>query len=369
MKLISFSSQFQPLIEQMGAELSEFDIVVKPRDPIEIELEGAGLDVPLHDVAPIGGLLSYAGLQVVLYIPDQGRNIDKVFIDGWSYGKKVHVADCKVLDKMRMQNRFERYRAVANTSGRFEVFGTSYKSGRDVQGVAELRACKVCLKYLNYQGYVTEPGKQNEILKNFNLEEFFLSYSTLFKSLPRSLRHKQGGYSSDWSKISKALREKRNWRCESCDLSLAKHRHLLDTHHVNGNKADNDESNLKALCKDCHRKQPMHDHMGISSEHMSTIQRLRNEQGVLGGDETWEGSIELVDSSFEGLLRLCKTHKKPLPEVGYDVSDSRGAVLVQAELAWPNDKYAVVMDDKEKQLVESVGWRCDTLSEALRTYQ
>ena len=369
MKLISPAGQLWSLVRQMGADTVEFDIGTKPRDPFEIKLEGAGIDVPLKDVEPTGGLLSYAGRQVVLYIPDQDRRIDEVLIDGWNKGKKVHVADCKVLDDMRRKKRFERYRAVANTSGKFEVFGTSYQTGKDVEGTAELRACKVCLKYLNYRGYATDPGKQIQILKSFNLEDFFLSYSTLFRTLPSAIRQKQGGYSSDWSEISKALRKKRNWCCESCKLDLSKNPQLLDAHHVNGNKADNDESNLKALCKDCHRKQPMHGHMGISSKDMVAVQRLRHEQGVLGGDGDWEDIIKLADTSFEGLLRLYQKDQRDLPEVGYEILDGRGAVAVQVEVAWPADKYAVVIHDKEKQSLEAVSWRCHTLSEALRTYQ
>ncbi|MGV0034126.1 MAG: HNH endonuclease [Candidatus Azotimanducaceae bacterium WSBS_2022_MAG_OTU7] len=366
MKLISPASQLWPLVEQMGAEPVDFDIRTKPRDPIAIKLEGAGLDVPLEDVEHTGGLLSYVGRQVVLYIPDQGRKIDEAILDGWNDGKKVHVADCEVLKDMRRENRFERYRAVANTSGQFEVFGTS-RTGQDVKGTATLRACMVCLKHLNYKGYVTQPSKQPAILRDFNLEEFFLSYSTLFKSLPNSIRQKQGGYPANWSEISKALREKRNWRCENCKLDLSGHSGLLDAHHVNGNKADSDDSNLRSLCKDCHRKQPMHGHMGIDSDDMEALQRLRHKQGILGGDSNWEDIIELADTTFQGLLRLYKNNKIKVPEVGYDILHNRDAVSVQAGVAWPNEKRAVVMFDKEKQLLEAAGWRCQTLSEALRT--
>lgn len=369
MKLISPASQLWSLVEQMGAKAAEFDIGTKPRDPIAIKLEGAGLDVPLEDVEATGGLLGYAGRQVVLYIPDQGRKIDETIADGWTNGKKVHVADCRVLDNMRKKNRFERYRAVANTSGKFEVFGSSYQTGRQVEGTAELRACKVCLKHLNYKGYVTEPSRQQEILKNFDLEEFFLSYSTLFRTLPSAIRQKQGGYPSNWSEISKALREKRGWKCESCKLDLSEHRHLIDAHHVNGNKAHNDESNLKALCKDCHRKQPMHGHMGINYADMATIQRLRHDQGVLGRDCKWDDVIELADTSFGGLLKLYQKDRRTTPEIGYDILNGRGAVSVQAEVAWPKDKFAVVMDTEEKLLLEASGWRGQTLAEALRGCQ
>ena len=369
MRLISPVSKLWPLVQQMGAEQVMFDIETETRDPIAIKLEGAGLDLPLEEVASAGGLLSYDERQVVLYIPDQGRKIDEVLINGWIHGKRVHVADCRTLNEMRRKNRFERYRAVANTKGIFEVFGTSYSTGLSREGKTDLRVCINCLKHLNYKGYVTEPSERKEILHSFNLEEFFLSNSTLFRTLPSAIRQKQGGYPADWSKISKTLREKRNWRCENCKLDLSEHRKLLDAHHVNGNKADNDDTNLRTFCKDCHRKQPMHDHMGISSADMEIIQRLRHEQGILGGDGSWEDIIKLADTSFEGLLRLYEKDRRNPPEVGYDVLDSKGAVLVQAEVAWPGEKFAVVMNDQKKRLLLDGGWRCQSLSEALRAYQ
>lgn len=163
---------------------------------------------------------------------------------------------------------------------------------------------------------MTEPSRSREILHGFDLENFFLSYSTLFRTLPSTILQKQGGYAANWSEISRELRKKRNWQCESCGLYLSENRDLLDAHHENGNKADNNDTNLKALCKDCHRKQPMHGHMGISSEDMVTIQRLRHRQGVLSGDHdlSWKDCIDLVDTSFEGLLRLYENdHRVPDP--------------------------------------------------------
>ncbi len=40
--------------------------------------------------------------------------------------------------------------------------------------------------------------------------------------------------------------------CEECSF-VAKHRVQLDVDHVDGNKKNNDLSNLKTLCANCHR--------------------------------------------------------------------------------------------------------------------
>ena len=68
-----------------------------------------------------------------------------------------------------------------------------------------------------------------------------------------------------------------------------------------------------------------------------------------------------TELDFEVLVKV--------PEVGYDILDNRGVVLVQAEAAWPDEKFAVVMSDEAKPLLEAAGWRCQTLSEALRGFQ
>lgn len=365
MKLLSPASSLWPLVQKIGAEQVEIELDSGPRDDIDIQLGEGGLDITLAEVKPRGGLLEYSGRQVVLYIPDQGRNIDKALDHGPS-GKKVHVADCVTLEQMRQKNRFERYRAVANTSGSFEVFGTSHSTGEDVEGQANLRVCINCLKHLNYKGYVTEPGRAREVLNNFDLEEFFLAHSTLFRYLPKTISAKQGGYVANWASISSAFREKKQWRCESCGLDLSSHRNLLHTHHVDGNKAHNEEPNLKAFCADCHRKQPMHGYLYIKSMDMVTIQRLRHEQGVMGNNDSWAALLDLVDTSFNGLLRFYQSKRRAIPEVGYDVMNTKGEVVLQAELAWPKEKTGVVHDEEEKKQLLSAGWSAQTLSEALR---
>lgn len=366
MNIKSPADDLWPLVKKMGAKLSVFEPDIVQRPPIEIELEsGSGIEIELKDVETPGGLLGFSGRQVVLYIPDQGRNIDKVLVHGPD-GKKVHVADCITLEEMREKNRFERYRAVANTTGEFEVFGASSSTGQEIAGKANLRVCINCLKHLNYKGYVTDRGRAGEILSNFNLEEFFLAYSTLFRYLPKTIRDKQGGYVANWPTISNAFRVKRNWLCEGCGLNLESHRTLLHTHHIDGNKAHNEDSNLRALCADCHRKQPMHDYMYISPGAMVAIQRLRHQQGVFDKSCDWEELLELVDSSFSGLLRLYQSEKEDLPEVGYDIMNAKGEVVLQAELAWPEKQTAVVHDETEKEQLLQMGWNALTLSDALR---
>ena len=62
------------------------------------------------------------------------------------------------------------------------------------------------------------------------------------------------GYTKNWETISRAYRIKHNYTCEKCGLHIDNEldRMYLHTHHINGNKTDNREKNLRCLCIRCH---------------------------------------------------------------------------------------------------------------------
>ena len=73
-------------------------------------------------------------------------------------------------------------------------------------------------------------------------------------------------YQQDWNKIAAEYKKKVNYQCEDplcrfSDLSNSAMRRYLHCHHVNMDKTDNNFSNLKAFCLECHAKQPNHGHM------------------------------------------------------------------------------------------------------------
>lgn len=358
-------------VKKMGASPVKYKLEVSVSQPLpEIitRFNQGGEDIALGDVENVGGLLSSHGAQIVLYIPDHGQNIDSAIANG-ANGKKVHVADCITLEEMRKKNRFQRYRAVVNTTGDFEIFGFSVTQGMRIESTARLRVCINCLKHLNYKGYVTDPRRQREILAQFNLKDFFAEHSTLFRYLPTSFIEKKEGYSDDWESISKRFRESKNFICESCHVDLSSQKHLLHAHHIDGNKRNNQISNLMALCADCHRKQPLHDYMYVKAKEMSLLQQLRKEQGILKNTTGWDDLIELADSAYEGLLRYYQREGNMKPEIDYQVTGPGGAILAEAKVAWPDAKYAVVNEDADKKILVSLGWKVVTLAEALREFR
>ena len=367
MRLYSPANLLWLLVEQMGATRVDISINQTSRSDFYLGWEGKGKDIKIEDVDVIGGVLTAEGRHIVLYIPDHGTKIENVLNNEAGAGNKVHISYCKTLIDMRRRNRYERYRAVANTTFQgFDVSGNF--NGKEITGEADLKVCKNCLKYLNYKGYAAVKERRIAIYNKFDPEEFFLSYSTFFPALPSAIVDKwQGGYVSDWKQISRKFREKKRWRCESCKLDLSSYENLLHTHHVDGDKKNNNPSNLKALCADCHRKQPKHGHMGIESSDMELIQRLRNAQGVMNYD-SWGNIYRLVDMPFRDLLYFYKNRGRAMPTVGYDIVSHETGLKVQAQFAWPNKKIAIVREEQQKRVFEQAGWTARTLQEELEMY-
>jgi hypothetical protein len=327
-------------------------------DKIRIELE-KGIEVEIDEVQPnSGGLLAYKGLHVLLYIMDHGNFISKTLRDPKN-GNRFHVADCSTLEMMRREKRFERYVATNNISGVFKITGKrSFWGGGDIEGNAKLHVCQNCLRKLNYEKFRSlTQEKKYPLVTKFDLSKFFSTYSSYFSQSPSHTEDDFPGssYSLDWKQVSAAYREGKGWTCEKCDVNLSQHRNLLHAHHINGIKADNRPENLKALCIDCHSKEPKHA-MYVSRKDRQLINKLRNKSKE-NIPESWREVFELADPAVHGLLDLCQRKGMDIPEVGYDISDSYCEVIDQVELAWPRSKKAISIGcENGIEKMKGLGW-------------
>ena len=79
--------------------------------------------------------------------------------------------------------------------------------------------------------------------------------------------------------------------------------------------------------------------------------------GLSAGD--WQDAIELAAPEVHDLLRELSVRGAPVPEVGFELVGTGGAILAEAELAWPAHEIAVLLADHVEQVAafEQAGWR------------
>jgi len=280
---ISFT-ELTTLVRKMGATAVQWESKAENLGEIDVaEVLLHGLEIDLDELETTeDGLLTYKGEHVLLYIKD---TMTSKFINENEpeNSRRFHVADCRKLDEMRANERFERYVATTDVSGKFSVSYFDHRTRDEGETVAELKVCKLCLTHLNYAGYKrTTSTQKSEIWNNFSIEDFFETYKSHFKNKPTytDKTAPKGGYADNWSDISNQFRVSVSWKCQKCGVVLSGDgkKSLLHVHHVNGVKGDNNSKNLKALCVLCHGEQPQHGHMHIKPKDKVAILALRREQ-------------------------------------------------------------------------------------------
>jgi len=268
-------TDFKNLVDQMGAEFGNWKLKpIKPEKlPEDLEKE---LEVDINEIEITReGLFSYKGYHVLIFIKDTGHSRE-LLRDRPEESKKFHLTDCKTIDEMKRVKRYERYYATNSTSGEFNVDARENDQYFPVK--ARLKVCKNCMEKLNWANYSFAIGKekQNIIRDKFVIESFFEKYKSMFSQLPKKYaeEHETSGYSKNQRIISHQYRKQKNWICEKCGRNLVNNKSLLHLHHISGVKSDNSISNLKALCKLCHSKQPKHNHLFLSADDMRKIQSI-----------------------------------------------------------------------------------------------
>lgn len=79
--------------------------------------------------------------------------------------------------------------------------------------------------------------------------------------------------------------------------------------------------------------------------------------GTQSSETGWFEIHELVLGEWQVLVEYVRTRGAPLPEAGYEFLDSSGSVTVCAELAWPEEKIAILHDKIDRSSVAlPEGW-------------
>jgi 5-methylcytosine-specific restriction endonuclease McrA len=106
-----------------------------------------------------------------------------------------------------------------------------------------------------------------------------------FRSTPAPQPQPQKkGYTSDWGSVSNRYKKAQGWRCEHCGVYCGGpgDKPLLHVHHWDRNPRNNRDSNLVALCIQCHSRQPGAGHKRLRTAskkdgRWQRITRLRGE--------------------------------------------------------------------------------------------
>lgn len=243
--------------------------------PLIERLRSIGVDVNFDEVhVEEDGTLNYNNQRVLLYIRDVntiGKN---------SNMPKYHLVYCRTLEAQIKNNRFDRYVVANNDTGDFQV----NVLGSHVQSqLVRLNVCQNCLDKITWKSF--NMLGMSRIVRERLVSEFVLA--DFFKKYPRDLisvkpTHTSFSaplniYSKDWSEISKNIRRQKKYKCESCEVELTGNEsRYLHVHHRNGQKYDNEKSNLEVLCIACHSEKPNHQHIKNLPEYNEYIKVYTN---------------------------------------------------------------------------------------------
>ena len=101
-------------------------------------------------------------------------------------------------------------------------------------------------------------GVSRDRFKRYAIKYGLFNPNQSGKGIKKSKYHDEEIFSNSLKKISptlliKRLKEKREWKCECCGISEWNGEKLsLEVHHIDGNRFNNDLSNLQILCPNCH---------------------------------------------------------------------------------------------------------------------
>ena len=265
MKLINFyeSKKLNSLLEEMGAELKRIENTSiwdgiddsKLRELLktgEVEIELDDIDIGK------GGVFEYKGRKVIVYIRDQ-------YAKYYERGYKFHLAKCQTISSAFENRRNSRYVLSLRTDGTFKINLIEGNEIKKKDLIESLNVCKNCLTKINYNDYKNHYGYSKEkIYNDFDLAEYFDKYKQP-KLSPGGFKDENTAqlneYPANWSEISDEIRRKRNYICEGCkiDLSNKNLQKFSHVHHIDADKSNNKETNLKVLCIKCHSKEPGHE--------------------------------------------------------------------------------------------------------------
>ncbi|MBF0308247.1 MAG: HNH endonuclease [Magnetococcales bacterium] len=317
------------LRKKMGAPLGDFSLIAEKGfvltcDEI-IRLTTQGIEIPISEVKVLpDGTIAYKNSRIIIYIRDI------VSFNNNNRGlPKFHIANCDTLEKMRSNDRFERYVVSTREDGLF-VINVVQSNGMPIHREERLLVCQNCLTRLNWErfGFGMNKAARLDFVRRFSIAKFFERYKkTFILDTPASTDKDApiNNYPNDFYDIAERIKRVRGYCCEKCKINLIKHQRYLHAHHKNGQKNDSRPENIAVLCVACHAEEFGHAHIKNAPYYNDfLIMRESKPMKKIAPISSGNGnSPALVQSAkFVGWERaareIANTH-------GLSVEDSRGA--------------------------------------------
>lgn len=161
-----------------------------------------------------------------------------------NYGKpRMHIRKCSTIQEFIDSGSFRKEYRHANTESVPVVDMDNDDNEVIIDGLPLCRNCAAQL--INEEkGIVIDSNSFVALLKatrNANDEEENIDVDIF-------------GYTKGWEKISKDYRSQHNYTCEKCGLHITNKwdYRFMHVHHIDGDKTNNEPSNLQCLCVRCH---------------------------------------------------------------------------------------------------------------------
>lgn len=161
-----------------------------------------------------------------------------------AFGKpRFHIRKCRVIQEFMDSGTFRKEYRRANTD---PVLVCDMDDNNTDKLVDDLPLCKYCERMVAQEYQDMHSKEFVEILREAS--------DNSQENIGGTVEVDIFGYTKDWETISRAYREKCDYTCEECGIHIDEpyDHYYMHVHHINGDKMNNREANLKCLCIRCH---------------------------------------------------------------------------------------------------------------------